>query len=77
MSVISEINRLLAENGYTQTKIATELGISKQRVNNVLQDKSAGLSIKMKVGDIIGVPAEMIWPKTFSRRMARRMATTD
>ena len=67
MSVISEINRMLADNGYTQTKIAKELGVSKQRVNNVLHDRSAGLSIKMKVGDIIGVPPEIIWPETFAR----------
>ena len=73
MSVVSEITRMLAEKGYTQSKIAGELGISKQRVNTVLHDRAAGLAIKTKVGDIIGVPAEIIWPETF----ARRMATTD
>jgi len=64
-SKFDEINKQLGLRGYTQTMIADELGISKQRVNRVIHGKEAGLAIKAKVGEIIGVAPEDIWPEAF------------
>jgi len=57
------INRLLGIMGYTQKKIADELGTSKTNVYQVIHRRSRSKRVEQKIAHILGINCQDIWPR--------------
>lgn len=66
MDVIDLIYRLKRE-GYSQARLAQELGVKRAVVNDVVHGRAASYRIATHIATVIGEEVECIWPGRYLR----------
>ncbi len=69
MDVIDVIYRL-KRAGYSQVRLARELGVTRGVVNDVIHGRGPSLRVAARIAAVIGEDIESIWPGRYSRHQA-------
>lgn len=56
-----QIMYLLLERGYTQSRIAREIGVTPQAVSSIVRGTATSERIKKRIAEILSRPMEEIW----------------
>ncbi|PLC48315.1 DNA-binding protein [Pollutimonas subterranea] len=70
MDVIDLIYRL-KRAGYSQVRLAQELGVKRAVVNDVVHGRGASQRVATHIATVIGEEVERIWPGRYSRHKAQ------
>jgi len=72
-----QIKALLRTKGISPTALADQLGVAHSSMSQVISGKSVSARIRASIADILGMPAETIWPasKPVLRRSRAQTAT--
>jgi predicted transcriptional regulator len=70
----ADIQAALLKRGYTQARVAHELGVSTTAVSNVIWGKSTSARIERRIAQIIGATARDVFRGTATPRQ-RLLAT--
>lgn len=61
---ILDLTYELRKNGYTQQKLADEIGVSRGFVNHVIHGRKSSPDLEARIAKIIGKDPAAIWPVT-------------
>lgn len=66
MNVIELIYRLKLA-GYSQVRLAEELGVNRGVINDVVHGRSASIRVATRIATVVGEDVEVIWPGRYRR----------
>lgn len=62
MGVITRVNELRSEHGWTQAQLATEAGVSRQTINSIETGRfEPSLTLALKLARLFDTPVESIF----------------
>ena len=62
MGVITRVNELRSERGWTQARLATEAGVSRQTINSIETGRfEPSLTLALKLARLFDTPVESIF----------------
>lgn len=76
MDVIDVVYRL-KRAGYSQVRLARELGVTRAVVNDVIHGRGPSLRVAARIATVIGEDIEFIWPGRYSRHQAPAQLSTQ
>lgn len=69
-----EIRIELLRKGYSNVRLAAEVGRTESTVCNVIYGRSRSRLIANRIAAITGIPASRLWPETYGRQAGNRRA---
>lgn len=67
---VADIKAELEKRGYSQTRLAKELGLHVSHVHQVIHGTAVSLRVAKRIGQIIDRPLRDIWPGVYDDRAA-------
>ncbi|MDI3260065.1 MAG: helix-turn-helix domain-containing protein [Sinobacteraceae bacterium] len=69
-----EIRIALLRAGYTQSRVARELGLHPNTVQTVVSGAGTSRRVAKRISEVTGIPISKLWPGRYSAPARRRAA---
>ncbi len=66
----ADIQAKLRKAGYSQAKIAADLGVTKGAVSLVISGHSKSANVARAIAEVTGVPVNKLWPGVYGQEAA-------